>query len=138
MKIFLLAALLTLLTVVIHSLATFLTITQWTRWSSRQVPRYRIRVVGFIALLVICLLATHLVEAGVWALAYYVWQELPDFPTALYYSLTSYSTVGYGDVVLPVSSRLLGPIESVVGILMLGWSTAVIVAVFQDAYRERV
>jgi hypothetical protein len=86
--------------------------------------------------LVTFLLIIHLAEAALWAAALFWWQALPDFATALYYSLTSYSTLGYGDVLLPESTRMLGPVESVVGVLMLGWSTAVIVAVVRGIFVE--
>jgi hypothetical protein len=81
--------------------------------------------------LVSLLLVLHLVEMVVWAAAYVAGNVLPDFEAALYYSLKSYTTVGYGDVLPSVSWRLLGPIEAAVGILMLGWSTSIIVAAVQ-------
>jgi hypothetical protein len=62
---------------------------------------------------------------------------LPDFETSFYYSLKSYTTVGYGDVLPPVSWRLLGPIEAAVGVMMLGWSTAIIVAAVQRIFDAR-
>jgi hypothetical protein len=61
---------------------------------------------------------------------------LPDLETAAYFSLTCYTTVGYGDVVLPEPWRLLGPLEAAVGVLMLGWSTGVLVAVIGLMYRH--
>ena len=96
----------------------------WPAWAL-------IRLVGM-------LLVLHLVEMGVWAAAYAAGGVLPDFETALYYSMTSYTTVGYGDVIPPVSRRLLGPIEAAVGILMLGWSTSIIVAAVQRMYNARL
>ena len=87
--------------------------------------------------LVSLLLVLHLVEMAVWAAAYAAGNVLPDFETALYYSLKSYTTVGYGDVLPSVSWRLLGPIEAAVGILMLGWSTSIIVAAVQRIYNVR-
>ena len=74
------------------------------------------------------LLLLHLAEAGIWALFYRLSGILPEFESAIYFSITSYTTVGYGDVVLPAPWRLLGPIEAAVGILTFGWSTAIIVA----------
>ena len=136
MSVFLLAVMLTLLTVVIHSAGTHVAITWGARWTSRRRGRSRVRAVWLVPSLVTFLLITHLVEAGVWALAFRGAGMLPDFATALYYSLTSYSTVGFGDVVLPGGARSLGPIEAVAGVLMMGWSTAVIVAVVQKIYRE--
>ena len=61
---------------------------------------------------------------------------LPDLESATYFSLASYTTVGYGDVVLPERWRLLGPIDAAVGVLMLGWSTGILVAVIGTIYRE--
>jgi hypothetical protein len=75
---------------------------------------------------------------AIWAAAFAIGHVLPDFDTALYYSLKSYTTVGYGDILPPVEWRLLGPIEAAVGILMLGWSTSIIVAAVQRLYNARL
>jgi hypothetical protein len=71
---------------------------------------------------------------AIWAAAYAAVGLFSDFETSLYYSLKSYTTVGYGDVLPAAKWRLLGPIEAAVGILMLGWSTGVIVAAVQRIY----
>lgn len=52
----------------------------------------------------------------------------PSWEIAFYFSASSYSTVGYGDVVLPSAWRLLGPLESVTGVLMCGISISVLFA----------
>ncbi len=95
------------------------------------------RPVWTLIRLVSLLLALHLVESAVWAAAFAVANVLPDFKSALYYSLTSYTTVGYGDVLPATSWRLLGPIEAAVGVLMLGWSTAIVVAAVERIYNSR-
>jgi len=65
----------------------------------------------------------HLTEISVWA-AYYSWRDaIPDPQSALYFSAVTYTTTGYGDIVLPEEWRLLGAIEALTGILMCGWST---------------
>ncbi len=74
------------------------------------------------------LLASHLVQALLWALAYYAIGGFDDLATSLYFSLSSYTTVGYADVVLPQHMRLLGPLEAATGVLMFGWSTGYIFA----------
>ena len=89
-----------------------------------------------MAQLVGALLLLHLAEAIVWALFYVLVGALPDLETAAYFSLTSYTTVGYGDVVLPAAWRLLGPIEAAVGVLMLGWSTGILIVVIGVIYRR--
>ena len=80
----------------------------------------------------------HLTETCVWAVFYY-WRGLfPDFETALYFSLGSYTTIGYGDVVLPQRWRLLGGIEGISGVLLAGLSTAFVFALVNVVFQIRV
>ncbi|MGA8596220.1 MAG: potassium channel family protein [Bryobacteraceae bacterium] len=67
-------------------------------------------------------------ETLLWT-AFYRWQCFPSWENALYFSAASYSTVGYGDVILPRVWRLLGPVESVTGVLMCGLSASLLFAV---------
>jgi voltage-gated potassium channel len=95
------------------------------------------RSVWSLTCLVSLLLVLHLVEMTVWAVAYAVANVFSDFETSLYFSMKSYTTVGYGDVLPKESWRLLGPMEAAIGVLMLGWSTAIIVAVVQRIFSIR-
>jgi Ion channel len=80
----------------------------------------------------------HLSHAFIWS-AFYDWRGLfPDYETSLYFSLTSYATIGYGDVVLPRSWRLLGTIEGVSGVLLCGLSTAFLFAIINIFLRQRI
>jgi voltage-gated potassium channel len=74
------------------------------------------------------MIVLHFVEIVLWA-AFYRWRCLPTWESCFYFSATSYSTVGYGDVVLPKVWRLLGPVESVAGVLMSGFSVSVLFAI---------
>ena len=79
----------------------------------------------------------HLLDAFVWAGLYY-WRGLfPDFESSLYFSLGSYTTIGYGDVVLPRAWRLLGTIEGISGVLLCGLSTAFLFAVVNALIQQR-
>jgi hypothetical protein len=71
----------------------------------------------------------HVTEIMVWAFAYTVVKAMPDLPSAMYFSAVTYTTTGYGDLVLPQSWRLVGAVEALTGILMCGWSTGVFFAV---------
>jgi voltage-gated potassium channel len=77
------------------------------------------------AILVIVL---HFLQILVWSL-FYRWYCLPSWESSFYFSASSYSTVGCGDVVLPRVFRLLGPVESVTGVLMCGISVSCLFAV---------
>ena len=72
------------------------------------------------------IIVLHMIETAVWAAAYQFWNLFPDFETALYFSITSYTTMGFGDVVLPARWRLLGGLEGISGVLLAGISTAFI------------
>jgi uncharacterized protein YceK len=85
-----------------------------------------------------CLTALHLVQIALWAAHYRLQGCLPDFETALYFSGVSYSTLGYGDVVLPQRWRMLGPAEGLTGILMCGLSTALFFAILHQILEARV
>ena len=95
------------------------------RWLRRQVvPAAQfwrgtwlfIGVAGWMVLL-------HLLEITAWAV-FYLWKNaMPDLPSALYFSAVTYTTTGYGDLVLAQEWRLLGGVEALTGILMCGWST---------------
>lgn len=75
------------------------------------------------------LFALHTLEIWAYAVLYLQLGALPDFDDALYFSTTTYTTLGYGDIVLPRTWRLVGAIESANGIILLGWSTAFFVSV---------
>lgn len=68
------------------------------------------------------------VEVWLWAACYTLLGVVADFPTALYFSTITFSTVGYGDVVPEHSWRLLAALEGVDGFLLIGWSTAYLIA----------
>ena len=74
------------------------------------------------------------VESMLWA-GLYVWVDaLPDLGTALYFSLVTFTTLGYGDVTLVRGWRVLGAFEAANGVIMFGWTTALIVSVVQRMY----
>jgi hypothetical protein len=133
------ALVLTSVTVVLHAVGSVLIVIPATGvWRQVVTSKAVSRPVWALIRLISLLLILHLVEMGVWAVAYAAGDVLPDFETALYFSMTSYTTVGYGDVIPSLSWRLLGPIEAAVGILMLGWSTGIIVAAVHRMYNARL
>jgi ion channel len=74
------------------------------------------------------LILIHSVEISVWGLFYFWRGCLPDAESAFYFSGVTYTTVGYGDLVLPTPWRMLAPLEALTGILMCGLSTGLFFA----------
>jgi len=83
------------------------------------------------------IIALHVIECVIWAGFYRGGGLFQNFESALYFSLTSYSTAGYGDVVLPPNWRLLGTIEAISGALLCGLSTAFLFAIVTALFRFR-
>ena len=76
----------------------------------------------------------HMLQILVWAAFYSVRGAIPDFTTAAYFSAVTYTTTGYGDIVLPEEWRLVGGVEALTGILMCGLSTGMFFAVFSEIF----
>jgi hypothetical protein len=114
------------LTVTIHAAGLGLTV----RRASSRLPDPRFWPVTRLLIWVAAwLLTLHLAEISVWALFYWWQQCLPDAESSFYFSGVTYTTLGYGDVVLPHEWRLLAPVEGLTGILMCGLSTGFFFAV---------
>jgi hypothetical protein len=87
-----------------------------------------------IVLWVLFLLIPIILDVTLWATFYYVSGALPSFEEALYFSTVTFTTVGYGDIVLNREWRQLATFEAINGWIIFGWATALIMAVIQRLY----
>ncbi len=99
-------------------------------WASRH-PFIRLRAISSIVLL---MFALSLVEMAAWAVVYLYVGALDDLETALYFSTVTFTTLGYGDILLDANWRLLAAFESANGIIIFGLTTAVVVSAVQLVY----
>jgi hypothetical protein len=93
---------------------------------NRHATRPLLRLAGVMIATVLLLMLAHLVEIIVWALAYRIVDAAPAGTDFMYFAFVNYTTLGYGDVLPLPDRRLLGPAAAMNGILLFGWSTAVI------------
>ncbi|MGF1642748.1 MAG: ion channel [Thiotrichales bacterium] len=82
------------------------------------------------------LLLGNLAQIALWAGLFMMLGEFQQFDAAFYHSAVNFATLGYGDVVMSEKHKLLGPLEAVNGILMIGVSTAALMSAFQDSTRK--
>ena len=95
-----------------------------------HVTRMLLRMIWWLVLL-------HLSEISIWGL-FYLWRGcLPNAEAAFYFSGATYTTLGYGDVVLAKPWRLLGPIEGLMGVLMCGLSTGFFFVIVSRLHQSR-
>ena len=82
------------------------------------------------------LMVAHFSEVMVWSLAYVIVDAAPAGADPVYFAFVNYTTLGYGDVIPVERWRLLGPITAMNGVLLFGWSTAVIFEVLRRTARR--
>jgi voltage-gated potassium channel Kch len=90
-----------------------------------------------VAGLVVCMFLVSVLDAVMWAHAYLRVGAIEHLETALYFSMVTFTTLGYGDVTLPPDWRLLASFEAANGIIMFGWTTALVAAVIQRLAPDR-
>ncbi|HQS08892.1 MAG: hypothetical protein B7Y12_20870 [Rhizobiales bacterium 24-66-13] len=119
-----------LVNVALQALASVALITAMRRLAhGRSLKRrYVILQIGMV-LTGTMLTATHLVQVGVWAIAYDLLGAVKDGRDAYYLAFVNFTTLGYGDILPTPEWRLLGPVTAANGMLMFGWSTAILFAV---------
>ena len=86
---------------------------------------------AIVALAISFAFMAHLIEIALWAVLLITCGEFQGFANAFYHSAVNYTTLGYGDLLMTPSWRLLGPLEAANGALMFGVSTAMVFAVIQ-------
>jgi voltage-gated potassium channel len=124
--------------VCLHATGTYVNL-NWILRSAQNRPLMGLaRAWGLIVRLVVLLMILHSLEVAIWS-EFYVWQHcFTDRGTAYYYALVTYTTLGYGDVLLPRPWRLIGGWEAMTGVLMFGWSTASMMSVIHHVQSSRL
>jgi voltage-gated potassium channel len=118
------------LTVVTHLLGLSVLIASTHRHSSR-LQGDRAFVLQMLVLIGVSfgLFILHGVEIWSYAALYYLVGAIHSFEDALYFSTATYATIGYGELTLSRSWRILGAIEGANGVILLGWSTAFFISI---------
>ena len=116
-------------TVVIHTFG-LIQVTHVMNWLIARVRNQEHRRSRVLAMnsVVIGIFAVLTVEVWLWAMAYLALGIFSDLETALYFSTITFSTVGYGDVIIGKDWRMLAALESINGFLLIGWSTAYLIS----------
>jgi hypothetical protein len=132
--------LLVAITVVIHAFGTTWLLRRLAyRYDKITGPYKLTRTVKFLIGTIIGLTVLHIVQIAVWAWAYMI--MLPEavfgtFEEAIYFSFVTFTTLGYGDITLPEIWRILSGFEALNGVLLIGWSTAMLFAVVQTTWKD--
>ena len=121
--------------IAIHSLGMASVVAASRVASAHRVAHPGLRLIVIMIAIVSVLMAFHLAEIGVWALGYALLDVTPPGADRFYFAFVNYATLGYGDIVPVADWRLLGPMTAMNGVLLFGWSTAVIFEALRRAVR---
>ena len=125
------------LNIVIHALLTVSTIGAVRSLASRDTLHPWLRLMAIMIATVLVLMAAHTLEVFVWSVAYAITNAAPENADLTYFAFVNYTTLGYGDITPVARWRLLGPMTAMNGVLLFGWSTAVIFEVLRKTISEQ-
>ena len=95
-----------------------------------------LRIVKLMGTGLAAAVAAHTIQVWIWAALFVITQTLPDFSEAIYFSLATYTTLGYGDVVVGKGFRIFAAMAAVTGLLNFGISTAFLVGLYGRLTRD--
>ena len=121
--------------IVIHAFVTVLVVLVAQRMSARNIEQSSLLLVGIMVSVVVVLMVAHAAEVAVWSLAYMIAGAVPAGKSLIYFAFVNYTTLGYGDITPVENWQLLGPMTAMNGVLLFGWSTAVIFDVLRRTMR---
>lgn len=129
------------LTILLHAVGTTWWLVRLQRRAVQQRAKdpSKARTTAFMVVLVQTawiLITLHAIEVFVWALGYRFLTHLTTLEEAMYFSFTTFTTLGYGDITLEGPLRVLTGIEALNGTLLMGWSTALLFAVIQRMWKS--
>ncbi len=104
-------------------------------WAVR--PPHGPKLIVVLTLALSWTLGMMTVSVWVWALALYALQIFASFEESIYFSLVAFTTLGFGDILLPVGWRLLGGMAAANGLLMFGLLTAIMVETLRDTRQKQ-
>jgi hypothetical protein len=128
---FLVGCIVSVINIMIHALVTVGAVGIARSTGLRQTDRPRLHLMVVMISTAAALMVAHTLEVFVWALAYAVVGAAPVGSDLLYFAFVNYTTLGYGDVTPVKAWQLTGPMTAMNGILMFGWSTAVLFEVLR-------
>ena len=129
-----------LITVGLHAVATTQAIYLLKKYGKKRGPNTSVRSKPLIlGMTGVFLSIKHYIDIILWAVAYWIFagaEHFTNFEDAVYFSSVTYTTLGYGDVTLSDNWRLLCGIQAMNGVLLFGWSTAILFYLVQRFWSE--
>lgn len=128
-----LGSLLTLATIVIAAVSWWALesiLRRMHTWAVR--PPHGPKLMVVLSMSLVWTLGMMTLAVWVWAIALYALRIFIEFEASVYFALVAFTTLGFGDILLPIEWRLLGGLAAANGLLMFGLLTAILVEILRD------
>ncbi len=134
----LIGSIILILTVIIHAYALDKIITNGKRIESlsQKITKKNCKI-PLVTIVILLVFSAHVIQMWLWAFAYLIFtDEFTNIEQAIYLSISSFTTVGFGDIVMSEKWRILSGVEAANGFILFGWSTAFIFEIIAQIYRR--
>ncbi|WP_298533585.1 potassium channel family protein [uncultured Algibacter sp.] len=128
------------ITILIHGYGTFFWVKFLAKkYQNKQNLLLNTKNVWLLIYTAIFLLTLNFIEAIIWGFTYYILPGVTEFESiekAIYFSLVTFTTLGYGEITISSANRMLAGFEAMDGVLLLGWTTAIMFSVLQLTIKD--
>jgi hypothetical protein len=128
------AAFMMVVTTAIHAVGMVLALHAIQKYEGESSKHPRLSRIYRVSGIILLMFLASIMEVLVWASTFLALNAIQGLEKALYFSMVTFTTLGYGEIVLNEQWRLLASFEAANGIIMFGWSTAIVIAVVQNVY----
>lgn len=122
------------LTSLVHLVATKISLVIIQKSTTYSPKSQKVWNLIWLDTIVILMIVAAVAEAMIWAASFNMVGAIKEFGEAVYFSIVTYTTLGYGDITLEPNWRILASLEAATGIIIFGWSTAIVMAAIQNIY----
>lgn len=122
----------------VQALLVAVSVQFYARHQSVEVAASFTSTVLLIGCVMMVLVLGNFIQITIWGALFVYLGEFESYRLAAYHSAVNFATLGYGDIVMSEQHRILGPMQAINGVLMVGVSTAVMMSTLQDSLRRTV
>jgi hypothetical protein len=122
----------------VQAAVAFWSVRYYIRQSSNSPAPHKF-FVGIRPLLIsmLAMIAGNFIQITLWAILFLLLGELNELYEAIYHSAVNFASLGYGDFVMSKNRKLLGPLEAVNGVIMLGMTSAALMVILQQVIKDQ-
>ena len=126
-----------LVCLIVQAAVAFWSVRYYVRQSSNAAAPPRFLRIRPLLISMLAMMAGNFIQITVWAILFLLLGELDELYEAIYHSAVNFASLGYGDFVMSKNRKLLGPLEAVNGVIMLGMTSAALMVILQQVIKDQ-